>query len=87
MTYLPKNIHTPDRRGSRLRKQDRVDSLAISIGTSHGAFKFKSGRSLKYVSTSSTIEKRIPASIAHGSSSVPQDIVAEIISTAGTKDL
>ncbi len=58
-----------------------VDSLAISIGTSHGAFKFKPGQDPKIrLDILAEIEKRIPGFpiVLHGSSSVPQDIVAEI---------
>ncbi|MEG0518976.1 MAG: class II fructose-bisphosphate aldolase [Bacteroidales bacterium] len=58
-----------------------VDSLAISIGTSHGAFKFKPGQNPEIrLDILAEIEKRIPGFpiVLHGSSSVPQDIVAEI---------
>jgi fructose-bisphosphate aldolase class II len=58
-----------------------VDSLAISIGTSHGAFKFKPGQKPEIrLDILYEIEKRIPGFpiVLHGSSSVPQDIVAEI---------
>lgn len=62
-------------------KKTGVDSLAISIGTSHGAFKFKPGQDPKIrLDILAEIEKRIPGFpiVLHGSSSVPQDIVAEI---------
>lgn len=58
-----------------------VDSLAISIGTSHGAFKFKPGQKPQIrLDILHEIEERIPGFpiVLHGSSSVPQDIVAEI---------
>jgi fructose-bisphosphate aldolase, class II len=58
-----------------------VDSLAISIGTSHGAFKFKPGTDPKIrLDILQEIERRIPGFpiVLHGSSSVPQDIVAQI---------
>ena len=58
-----------------------VDSLAISIGTSHGAYKFKPGQKPEIrLDILHEIEKRIPGFpiVLHGSSSVPQDIVAEI---------
>ncbi len=58
-----------------------VDSLAISIGTSHGAYKFKPGQKPEIrLDILAEIEKRIPGFpiVLHGSSSVPQDIVAEI---------
>ena len=65
-------------------KQTGVDSLAISIGTSHGAFKFKVrvGESIPPLRFDilEEIERRIPnfPIVLHGASSVPQDIVAEI---------
>ena len=62
-------------------KKTGVDSLAISIGTSHGAFKFKPGQKpLIRLDILAEIEKRIPGFpiVLHGASSVPQDIVAEI---------
>ncbi len=64
-----------------------VDSLAISIGTSHGAFKFKPGQDPKIrLDILAEIERRIPgfSIVLHGSSSVPQDQVA-IINKFGGK--
>jgi fructose-bisphosphate aldolase, class II len=65
-------------------KKTGVDSLAISIGTSHGAFKFKVKPGelpppLRF-DILEGVEKRIPGFpiVLHGASSVPQDIVAEI---------
>jgi fructose-bisphosphate aldolase class II len=62
-------------------KKTGVDSLAISIGTSHGAFKFKPGQKPQIrLDILAEIENRIPGFpiVLHGASSVPQDIVAEI---------
>ena len=62
-------------------KKTGVDSLAISIGTSHGAYKFKPGQKPQIrLDILHEIEQRIPGFpiVLHGSSSVPQDIVAEI---------
>jgi fructose-bisphosphate aldolase class II len=58
-----------------------VDSLAISIGTSHGAYKFKAGQKPEIrLDILREIEKRIPGFpiVLHGSSSIPQDAVAVI---------
>jgi fructose-bisphosphate aldolase class II len=55
-----------------------VDSLAISIGTSHGAFKFKTGQIPEIrLDILHEIEERIPGFpiVLHGSSSIPQDAV------------
>lgn len=62
-------------------KRTNVDSLAISIGTSHGAFKFKPGQVPKIrLDILAEIETRIPGFpiVMHGSSSVPQELVAKI---------
>lgn len=58
-----------------------VDSLAIAIGTSHGAFKFKPGQKpqLRF-DILEEIEKRLPnyPIVLHGSSSVNQEYVDKI---------
>jgi len=67
-------------------KKTGVDSLAISIGTSHGAFKFKPGTKPEIrLDILHEIEKRIPGFpiVLHGSSSVPQDLVKLINSMGG----
>ena len=68
-------------------KKTGVDSLAIAIGTSHGAYKFKPGDDPKIrLDILAEIEKRIPGFpiVLHGSSSVPQDLV-KIINEKGGK--
>jgi fructose-bisphosphate aldolase class II len=55
-----------------------VDSLAIAIGTSHGAYKFKPGQKVEIrLDILHEIEKKLPGFpiVLHGSSSVPQDAV------------
>lgn len=76
-----KHVYTQPDEVEDFVKKTGVDSLAISIGTSHGAFKFKPGTDPKIrLDILHEIEKRIPRFpiVLHGSSSVPQDIVAEI---------
>lgn len=60
-----------------------VDSLAIAIGTSHGAFKFKGEPKLRF-DILEDIGKRLPGFpiVLHGASSVPQHLV-EIINQYG----
>jgi len=63
-----------------------VDSLAIAIGTSHGAFKFKPGQKPKLrFDILHEIEKRIPGFpiVLHGASSVSQDYVKIIMAHGG----
>jgi len=61
------------------------DSLAVAIGTSHGAFKFQGSQSLHF-DVLEAIQKNLPGFplVMHGSSSVPQDEV-ERINKAGGK--
>ena len=57
------------------------DSLAIAIGTSHGAYKFKPGTKPKLrFDVLEEVEKKLPGFpiVLHGSSSVPQEFVAKI---------
>lgn len=58
-----------------------VDSLAIAIGTSHGAYKFKPGQKpqLRF-DILEEVSKRLPEFpiVLHGASSVPQDLVKVI---------
>ena len=63
-------------------KATQLDALAIAIGTSHGAYKFTrppTGDVLA-ISRVKEIHKRIPNThlVMHGSSSVPQDLLALI---------
>ncbi|HZQ62952.1 MAG TPA: class II fructose-bisphosphate aldolase [Casimicrobiaceae bacterium] len=63
-------------------KRTQVDALAIAIGTSHGAYKFsrKPTGDILAIERIKEIHRRIPNThlVMHGSSSVPQDILAEI---------
>ncbi|OQB69741.1 MAG: Fructose-bisphosphate aldolase [Spirochaetes bacterium ADurb.Bin133] len=70
-------------------KKTGVDSLAISIGTSHGAYKFKPGSNPQIrLDILAEIEKRIPGFpiVLHGASSVPQDLVAIVNKFGGKMD-
>lgn len=60
------------------------DSLAVAIGTSHGAFKFSGTQALRF-DVLSEIQKRLPGFplVMHGSSSVPQDEVERINNAGG----
>ena len=73
-------------------KKTGVDSLAISIGTSHGAYKFKlkPGESVPPLRFDilEACEKRIPGFpiVLHGSSSVPPESIALINKYGGKMD-
>ena len=63
-------------------KRTQLDALAIAIGTSHGAYKFtrKPTGDILAIERIKQINRRIPNThlVMHGSSSVPQDLLAEI---------
>ncbi len=63
-------------------KRTQVDALAIAIGTSHGAYKFTRPPTgdILAINRVKAINKRIPEThlVMHGSSSVPQDLLAII---------
>ncbi len=63
-------------------KKTQLDALAIAIGTSHGAYKFtrKPTGDILAIERIKQINRRIPNThlVMHGSSSVPQDLLAEI---------
>jgi fructose-bisphosphate aldolase class II len=61
------------------------DSLAVAIGTSHGAYKFQ-GEPCLYFDRLAEIQARLPAGfplVLHGASSVPADEVTRINAAAG----
>src|SRR4051794_1401353 len=63
-------------------KRTQLDALAIAIGTSHGAYKFtrKPTGDILAIDRIKEIHRRIPNThlVMHGSSSVPQDLLAII---------
>jgi fructose-bisphosphate aldolase class II len=63
-------------------RRTQLDALAIAIGTSHGAYKFsrKPTGDILAIDRIREIHRRIPNThlVMHGSSSVPQDLLAEI---------
>lgn len=66
-------------------KETGVDALAVAIGTSHGAYKFKAEPKLA-IDIVKEINRRCPnvPLVMHGSSSVPQELV-EIVNKYGGK--
>ena len=71
-----KNIYTDPNEAKKFVELTGCDSLAIAIGTSHGAYKF-SGESKLNMEILSEIETLIPNTplVLHGASSVPQKYV------------
>ena len=68
-------------------EQSGRDSLAVAIGTSHGAYKFSGNQSLHFERIAE-IQKRMPGFplVMHGSSSVPKDEVKRINLSGGQLD-
>ena len=68
-------------------KRTQLDALAIAIGTSHGAYKFsrKPTGDILAIDRIRAIHQRIPNThlVMHGSSSVPQDLLAIIRANGG----
>ena len=62
-----------------------VDALALAIGTSHGAYKFKASPTLA-MDIINAVEEKVPGIplVMHGSSSVPAQLI-EIINKYGRK--
>ncbi len=71
----------------RFVEETGVDSLAVAIGTSHGAYKFKGQQSLHF-DRIEAIQKLLPGRplVMHGSSSVPQEEVLRINAAGGALD-
>jgi fructose-bisphosphate aldolase class II len=71
----------------RFVEQSQCDSLAVAIGTSHGAYKFSGSQSLHF-DRIEEIQKRLPGFplVMHGSSSVPQEEVQRINAAGGKLD-
>jgi fructose-bisphosphate aldolase class II len=65
-------------------RESGCDSLAVAIGTSHGAYKFTGHQGL-HLEVAAEIQKRLPGFplVMHGSSSVPQEEVARINAAGG----
>lgn len=65
-------------------EQSGCDSLAVAIGTSHGAYKFSGSQGLHF-DRIEEIQHRLPGFplVMHGSSSVPQEEVARINAAGG----
>ncbi|MFW2455914.1 class II fructose-bisphosphate aldolase [Methyloversatilis discipulorum] len=82
------SLLTDPEEAAQFVKATQLDALAIAIGTSHGAYKFtrKPTGDILAISRVKEINKRIPNThlVMHGSSSVPQELLA-IINQYGGK--
>lgn len=83
-----KNAHLTDPHEAKaFVEQSGCDSLAVAVGTSHGAYKFKGQQSLHF-EVIEAIQALLPGYplVLHGSSSVPQEEVLRINAAGGQLD-
>jgi fructose-bisphosphate aldolase, class II len=79
------NAHLTDpAQAKEFVERSGCDSLAVAIGTSHGAYKFSGSQSLR-LDVLADIQAVLPGFplVMHGSSSVPQDEVTRINASGG----
>jgi fructose-bisphosphate aldolase, class II len=81
-TMTREQLLTDPEQAADFVKRTQLDALAIAIGTSHGAYKFtrKPTGDILAIDRIKEIHRRIPNThlVMHGSSSVPQDLLAVI---------
>jgi len=81
-TMTREQLLTDPEQAADFVRRTQLDALAIAIGTSHGAYKFtrKPTGDILAIDRIKEIHRRIPNThlVMHGSSSVPQDLLAEI---------
>jgi len=86
-TMTMEQLLTDPEQAADFVKRTQLDALAIAIGTSHGAYKFtrKPTGDILAIGRIKEIHRRIPNThlVMHGSSSVPQDLLAEIRAHGG----
>ena len=84
---LDQLLTDPDQAADFVAKT-KVDALAVAVGTSHGAYKFtrKPTGDILAMDVITKIHKRLPNThlVMHGSSSVPEDLIAIINAHGGT---
>lgn len=78
-------ILTDPEEAERFVKLTGVDALALAIGTSHGAYKFKVAPVLA-MDIITEVKKRLPETplVMHGSSSVPENLINIVNQYGGT---
>ena len=78
------SFYTDPRQAAEFVKRTGCDSLAVAVGTSHGAYKFSGGQGLQ-LNILAEIQMRIPGFplVLHGASSVPADEVSRINQSGG----
>jgi fructose-bisphosphate aldolase, class II len=86
-TMTREQLLTDPEQAADFVKKTQLDALAIAIGTSHGAYKFtrKPTGDILAIDRIKEINRRLPNThlVMHGSSSVPQDLLAQINAYGG----
>jgi fructose-bisphosphate aldolase, class II len=86
-TMTREQLLTDPEQAADFVKRTQLDALAIAIGTSHGAYKFtrKPTGDILAIERIREINRRLPNThlVMHGSSSVPQDLLAQINAYGG----
>jgi fructose-bisphosphate aldolase class II len=81
-TMTREQLLTDPEQAADFVKRTQLDALAIAIGTSHGAYKFtrKPTGDILAIERIQEIHRRLPNThlVMHGSSSVPQELLAQI---------
>ncbi|MBN9370839.1 fructose-bisphosphate aldolase class II [Hydrogenophaga sp. YM1] len=81
-TMTREQLLTDPEQAADFVKKTQLDALAIAIGTSHGAYKFtrKPTGDILAIERIKEIHRRLPNThlVMHGSSSVPQELLAQI---------
>jgi len=81
---VTKGIYTDSNEADMFVKKTRIDALAVAIGTSHGAYKFKGKSNLRFDILKNIRKKvKIPL-VLHGSSEIPVELVRKA-NTCGAK--
>jgi fructose-bisphosphate aldolase class II len=80
-------ILTDPAQAEEFMRRSRCDSLAVGIGTSHGAYKF-AGKQRLHLDRLALIQKRLPGFplVLHGGSAVPRGEVERINAAGGRLD-
>ena len=79
-----KTLYTDPDRAFEFVSKTQCDSLAVAVGTSHGAYKFSGGRGLR-LDILKTIAEKMPGFplVLHGASAVPHDEIERINAAGG----